>query len=89
VFGIGFFEIIVIAVVALLLFGPQKLPEMAKQAGRLFAQLRQVTGDVRSTWDGVVREAEEDLRAEKKQTETITVEPEKPAPLPTEKPPLG
>lgn len=32
--GLGTTEIIVIAVVALILFGPSKIPEFAKQCGR-------------------------------------------------------
>lgn len=32
--GLGTTEIIVIAVVALILFGPNKIPEFAKQCGR-------------------------------------------------------
>ena len=32
-FGIGFGELVVIAFLAVLVFGPDKLPELAKQAG--------------------------------------------------------
>lgn len=35
-FGISFSEIILILVVSLIIFGPKQLPEIAKQAGRLF-----------------------------------------------------
>ncbi|HNI71334.1 MAG TPA: sec-independent translocase [Marmoricola sp.] len=41
-FGIGPAEVIVIAVVALMVFGPDRLPEFARQAGRLVRQLRQL-----------------------------------------------
>ncbi len=34
-FGIGFGELVVIAVLAVLVFGPDRLPELAKQAGAM------------------------------------------------------
>lgn len=37
---IGFGELVVIAFVAVLVFGPDKLPELAKQAGRMARSLR-------------------------------------------------
>jgi sec-independent protein translocase protein TatB len=40
VFGIGLPELAVIAFVAVIVFGPERLPEFARQAGRLVRQLR-------------------------------------------------
>jgi len=34
-FGIGFFEIVVIAIIALLVFGPKRLPEIAHTLGTI------------------------------------------------------
>lgn len=39
-FGVGLPEMAVIAVVALLIFGPDRLPEFARQAGRMVRQVR-------------------------------------------------
>ena len=39
-FGIGFGELVVIAFLAVLVFGPDKLPELAKQAGQFVRKLR-------------------------------------------------
>ncbi len=61
-FGLGFFEIVIIAVAALVLVGPKKLPDLMRQAGKLFVQVRRTTNDVRSTIDQVIKEAEDDLR---------------------------
>jgi len=47
VFGIGLPELLVIIVVAVIVFGPDRLPEFARQAGRLVRQVRQFTNSAR------------------------------------------
>ena len=42
-FGVGLPEIAVILVVAIVVFGPDRLPEFARQAGRMLRQVRQFT----------------------------------------------
>lgn len=39
----GFSEMLVIAVIALLVFGPERLPELARNAGRAMARFRSET----------------------------------------------
>ena len=51
--GIGFAEFMVIGVVALLVFGPDRLPEFARQAGRMVRQVRTMA-----------RQARDDIRTE-------------------------
>ena len=46
-FGVGLPELAVIAFVAVLVFGPDKLPDFARQAGRMARQLRQFAHDAR------------------------------------------
>ena len=41
-FGIGLPELAVIMVVAVIVFGPDKLPDLARQAGRMVRQLRKL-----------------------------------------------
>jgi sec-independent protein translocase protein TatB len=53
VFGIGLPELMVIVVVAILVFGPDRLPEFARQAGRFVRQLR-----------NFAQNARDDIRAE-------------------------
>jgi sec-independent protein translocase protein TatB len=45
VFNVGLGEIVAIVLVTLLLFGPERLPEMARQAGRFLGRLRLTTQD--------------------------------------------
>ena len=51
--GIGLPEFFVIAVVGMLVFGPDRLPDFARQAGRMVRQLRQLS-----------QQARDDIRAE-------------------------
>lgn len=46
-FGIGIPELLVIAVVATFVFGPDRLPEFARQAGRMIRQLRKLSQQAR------------------------------------------
>jgi len=46
VFGISFEELIVLLVLALILFGPERLPEYAEKLGRFIAKLRQASSEV-------------------------------------------
>ena len=52
----------VIAIVALIFVGPKRLPEVMKQAGKLFVHVRRTANDVKGTFDQVVKEAEDDIR---------------------------
>jgi sec-independent protein translocase protein TatB len=47
VFGVSFTELMVIAIVALIVVGPQRLPEMLGKAGRWVAKLRTITSEMR------------------------------------------
>ena len=48
--GIGPLELLVILLIGFLLFGPEKLPEMAAKAGKLFRNLKKVTSNLTKTF---------------------------------------
>jgi TatA/E family protein of Tat protein translocase len=51
-------HLIIIFLVALLVFGPEKLPELARNFGKVMAEFRRATGDLRSTFDEHMRDLE-------------------------------
>ncbi|WP_291320933.1 TatA/E family twin arginine-targeting protein translocase [Desulfonatronospira sp.] len=61
-FGIGTTEILVILVVALLVLGPKKLPEIARSLGKTLAEFKRVSTDVKRTIDLEVQEEDEKER---------------------------
>ena len=48
-FDIGLQEMLVIGVIALLVFGPSKLPELGRMAGRMMREFRRASDEFRST----------------------------------------
>jgi TatA/E family protein of Tat protein translocase len=56
-------HLIVIFVVALVVFGPEKLPELARSLGKVMAEFRRHTNDLRSTFEGHLRDLEREADA--------------------------
>lgn len=56
-FDLNFFKLLVLGVLALIIFGPERLPGMATQAGRLLRELRRMA-------EGAKSELEENLGPE-------------------------
>lgn len=50
-FGLGFWEIALILGIALIVFGPSKLPELARSLGRGLREFRKATDDFKNTID--------------------------------------
>jgi Tat protein translocase TatB subunit len=72
-FGIGVPELIVILVVALIVLGPKRLPDVAKALGKGLAEFRRATSDLtdelRSAQTMIEREAREVERATRQKPE--------------------
>jgi Tat protein translocase TatB subunit len=62
-FGIGMPELIIIMVVALIVIGPKKLPDLARALGRGMAEFRKATQDIKETLelDDELKEVKRDL----------------------------
>jgi sec-independent protein translocase protein TatB len=57
-FDVGLSELLVIGLVALLVLGPKRLPEVARAAGRWAARLRRFISDVKQDFDRELHNAE-------------------------------
>jgi len=49
--GLGMTEVLVILVIALIVFGPRKLPELGKSLGQAMSQFRRASDDFKRTWE--------------------------------------
>ncbi len=52
--SLGMPEILVILVIALIIFGPRKLPELGKTLGKSLAQFRRASEDFKRQWEDEV-----------------------------------
>ena len=57
---IGPLEILVVGVLALLVFGPEKLPEMARSVGRGMTQLKKMASDAKAELDSGLDDPSDD-----------------------------
>ena len=61
--NLGIQEMIIILVIALIVFGPKKMPEIGKSLGKGIAEFKKASSDLARTW-------EEEAAAENKQKES-------------------
>jgi len=76
-------HLIIIFAVALMVFGPEKLPELARTLGKVMGEFRRATGDLRSTFEGHMRDLEREAelrRVREAQPPTQTIGGGSPAP---------
>jgi len=62
--SIGMPELIIILVIALIIFGPRKLPELGRSLGRSIGEFKKASNELRSTLEEEIRlEEDRDQRA--------------------------
>lgn len=54
--SIGMPELIIILVIALIIFGPRKLPELGRSLGRSLSEFRRASNELRQTLDDEIRQ---------------------------------
>ncbi|MCJ7619752.1 MAG: twin-arginine translocase TatA/TatE family subunit [Anaerolineae bacterium] len=57
--GVGPAELLVILIIALVVFGPQRLPQVAKDLGENIGKWRQALSEIQSVADGPMKEVKE------------------------------
>lgn len=56
---IGMPELIIILVIALIIFGPRKLPELGRSLGRSLSEFRRASNELRQTLDDEIRQEQQ------------------------------
>jgi sec-independent protein translocase protein TatA len=71
--SIGMPELVVIFVIALIIFGPRRLPELGRSLGKSIGEFKKASNDLRNS-------LEEEIRLEEHKTPAATVQPPKATP---------
>ena len=71
---VGVQEMIVIFLVALVLFGPKKLPELGKTIGKAITEFRKAQSELKATFETHMRELERESESIKEVTRSYTNE---------------
>lgn len=56
---LGIQEIILIVVIALIVFGPKKLPELGRSVGKTLAEFRRASNEIKHSIEKEIEQAEE------------------------------
>jgi sec-independent protein translocase protein TatA len=75
--SIGMPEMIIILVIALIIFGPRKLPELGRSLGKSLAEFKRASNELRST-------LEEEIRLEDQKAKVEPPKAAEPPPTPVE-----
>ena len=79
-------HLVVLFVVALVIFGPQKLPELARMLGKATAEFRKMTNDFRYALEDEVRDLERQTRIRDEEIATAARAAQMPVPTPSPAP---
>jgi sec-independent protein translocase protein TatB len=79
-------HLVVLFVLALMVFGPQKLPELARMLGKATAEFRKMTNDFRYALEDEVRELERNTRIRDEEIATAARAAQAPVPAPVAAP---
>ncbi|MEO8257793.1 MAG: TatA/E family twin arginine-targeting protein translocase [Acidobacteriota bacterium] len=87
--SIGMPELIIIFVIALIIFGPRKLPELGRSLGKSLAEFKRASNELRNTLEEEIRLEEQKPKVEEPRTEPPPSVESSPAPIEPHHEPVG
>ena len=72
--SIGMPELIIILTIALIIFGPRKLPELGRSLGRSLSEFKRASNELKHTLDEEIRLEDQKSAERQRQPETIPSE---------------
>jgi TatA/E family protein of Tat protein translocase len=74
--SIGMPELIIILTIALIIFGPRKLPELGRSLGRSLSEFKRASNELKHTLDEEIRIEEQRDSERQRQPEPVTTQPD-------------
>ncbi len=84
--SIGMPELIIIFIIALIIFGPRKLPELGRSLGKSLAEFKRASNELRSTLEEEIRLEEQRPKVDQSKAPEATPTPTPPTPPHSEEP---
>jgi TatA/E family protein of Tat protein translocase len=81
--SIGMPELIIIFVIALIIFGPRKLPELGRSLGRSLSEFKRASNELKSTLEEEIRLDEQRATLDSSKAAAAAATPAPPAEPPT------
>ncbi len=78
--SIGMPELIIIFVIALIIFGPRKLPELGRSLGRSLSEFKRASNELRSTLEEEIRIEDQRAALDARKAAQTNPTPSEPAP---------
>jgi TatA/E family protein of Tat protein translocase len=69
--NLGFPEIVIIFIVALVIFGPRKLPELGRSLGRGLSEFKKASNELKRTWEDEVDAVKHEVEVEQDELKQI------------------
>ena len=69
--NLGFPELVVIFIVALLVFGPRKLPDLGRSLGKGLAEFKKASNELKRTWEDEVDAMKHEVDVQKEELNKI------------------